>query len=392
MNMARRFLAMKNFISLLRVILLVVLCCGCGSAEASPGQYLVYVGTYTDHGSKGIYAYRFDAAQGLLTPLGLAAESDSPSFLTADRTHKFLYAVNEVDQHAGQPGGTVSAFAINQANGKLSFLNQVSAHDPGPAYISMDRTGKFALIANYPLGSVAAYPIRPDGKLGEASSFVRHKGSSIDKNRQTGPHGHAIELSPDNRFAIAADLGLDELIVYPFDGANGRLGEPHVTRIQPGSGPRHIAFRPDGKFLYLINEMGGTITALSYGAGQGRLTEVQTVSTLPKSFKGENSTAEIAVQPSGKFLYGSNRGDESIVEFAIDQATGKLAFVERVLTGGKTPRNFALDPTGRWLLAENQDSNNIVTFRVDQKTGKLTEAGRAIEVDEPVCLVFVPTH
>jgi 6-phosphogluconolactonase len=363
-----------------------------GTQVAAKDQYLVYVGTYTDHGSKGIYVYRFDTATGRLTSLGLAAESDNPSFLTTDPPYKFLYAVNEVDKYNGQPTGAVSSFTVDRTTGKLSLLNQVSAHDPAPAHISMDRTGKHVLIANYPLGSVGVFPVLKDGRLGEASDFVRHKGSSVggDKERQKGPHAHAIELSPDNRFAIAADLGLDQLIVYPFDVTHGKLGPPHVTKIKLGSGPRHVAFSPNGKFLYLLNEMGNTIAAFSYGADQGRLTELQIVSTLPQGFKGKNITAEIAVHPSGDFLYSSNRGDDSIVVCAIDQATGRLKFVERVSTQGKTPRNFALDPSGSWLLATNQDSNSIVIFRVNRKTGRLTPAGQAVQVPEPVGVVFVP--
>ena len=373
------------------LILLFALCSVFGGAQVSPSdQYLVYVGTYTGHDSQGIYGYRFDASTGHLTSLGLGAQRDNPSFLTVAPGRRFLYAVNEVDQYKGQPTGAVSAFSIDHATGKLSLLNQVSAHDPGPAYISIDRTGKYVFIANYPLGSVAVFPVLADGKLGAASDFVRHKGSSIDKKRQSGPHGHAIELSSDNHFAIAADLGLDQLIVYPFDARTGKLGPPHVVKIKPGSGPRHITFSPDGKFVYLINEMGGTMTVFSYGAAQGKLKELQTVSTLHGGFKGENSTAEIAVHPSGKFVYGSNRGDDSIVVFAIDHATGRLTFVERVPTQGKTPRNFALDPSGRWLFAANQDSNSIVTFQVNQETGRLTPTGQAVRVPEPVCVVFVP--
>lgn len=387
--MSSRFLAPIMQRSLLVLILLFATCVG-GAQVAPSGKYLVFFGTYTDHDSQGIYGYRFDASTGQLAPSGLAAPSDNPSFLTATHDHRFLYAVNEVDQFKGQPTGTVSAFSIDDSTGKLSLLDQVSAHDPGPAYISTDRTGKFVLIANYPLGSVAVFPVLKDGKLAEASDFVRHKGFSIDKDRQAGPHGHAIELSPDNRFAIAADLGLDQLIVYPFDAEKGKLGTPHAVKIKPGSGPRHIAFSSNGKFLYLISEMGGTITAFSYGAARGTLKELQTVSTLPEGFKGENTTAEIVIDPSGNFLYGSNRGDDSIIVFAIDHATGKLTFVQRVSTGGKTPRNFALDPSGHWLLAANQDSNNIVVFQVNQENGRLTPTGQAVKAPEPVCIVFVP--
>jgi 6-phosphogluconolactonase len=391
--MLRRFLMKINLRFFLCFISLVALCSGLGGAQIPPGsKYLVYVGTYTGHDGRGIYAYQFDAATGQLTFLDLAAKSENPSFLTVAPGHRFIYAVNEVDQYQGQAGGAVSAFAVDQATGKLSLLNQVSAHDPGPAFISMDRTGKYALVANYPLGSVAVFPVLKDGRLGEASDFVRHKGSSVDRDRQAGPHGHAIELSPDNRFAIAADLGLDQLIVYPFDAEKGKLGTPRAVKIHPGSGPRHFAFSPNGKFIYLISEMGNTITAFSYSATRAKLTERQTISTLPRGFSGENTTAEIAVHPSGHFLYGSNRGDDSIVVFAVDQGTGRLTFVERVSTQGKTPRNFALDPSGRWLLAANQDSNSITTFRVNQKTGRLTPSGVAVSVAEPACVVFVPVE
>ena len=389
--MSTRSLAKIRLRSFFFFILLVALCSGLGGAQVfASDKYLVYVGTYTDHESQGIYGFRFDAATGQLISLGLAGQSDNPSFLTVALGHRFLYTVNELDHFKGKPIGAVSAFSIDHATGKLSLLNQVAAHDPGPAYLSTDRTGRYVLIASYPLGSVAVFPVSVDGKLGEASDFVRHKGSSIDKERQAGPHGHAIELSPDNRFAIAADLGLDQLIVYPFEAGKGKLGPPQVVKIKPGSGPRHIGFSPSGKFIYLINEMSSTITAFSYSAAQGKLTELQTVSTLHGGFKGENSTAEIAVHPSGNFLYGSNRGDDSIVVFAIDHATGRLTFVERVSTQGKTPRNFAVDPSGHWLLAANQDSNSIVTFQVNQKTGRLTPTGQPVQVTEPVCVAFVP--
>lgn len=362
----------------------------CGAQISTSGKYLVYAGTYTDHGGKGIYAYRFDGATGRLTSLGLAAQGDNPSFLAAAPNQKFLYAVNEVDHYQGQPTGAVSAFAIDAVTGKLTLLNQVSAHDPGPAYISLDRTGKYVLIANYSLGSVAVFPLLENGSLGEPSAFVRHQGSSVNKDRQAGPHAHAIEMSPDNRFAIAADLGLDELLAYPFDMTKGKLGTPRVIKIKPGSGPRHIAFSPNGQFFYLINEMGNTVRVFSYAAENGELKELQTVSTLPKNFRGENTTAEIAVHPSGSFLYGSNRGDDSIVVFAIDHGTGRLTFVECVPTQGKEPRNFALDPSGQWLLAANQNSNSIVEFRINQKNGELTPSGETVQLPEPVCMVFVP--
>lgn len=381
------------------LILLVVpaLLLNAGSAEArtkgkdkDKDKDLVYVGTYTGHGSKGIYGYRFDAATGQLTSLGLAAESEQPAFLAADPSRKFLYASNEMDQYKDQATGAVSAFAIDQATGKLSLLNEVSAQDPGPAHVRVDRTGKGVVVTNYPLGSVTVLPVLDDGRLGEASDFVRHKGSSVNPQRQQGPHAHSVALSPDNRFAIVADLGLDQVIVYPFDAVKGKLGTPHAVKVHPGSGPRHLTFAPNGKFLYLLNEMGSTVTVFAYEPAGGNLTELQTISTLPEAFSGESTAAEIQVLPSGKFIYASNRGDDSIAVFAVAHAKGTLTFVQRVPTQGKTPRNFAIDPSGSWLLAANQNSNDIVTFRINQKTGQLAPTGQVLQLSSPVCIEFVP--
>jgi 6-phosphogluconolactonase len=362
---------------------------------AGPGQqkYLVYVGTYTDHGSKGIYVYRFDSSTGKMTSLGLAAESAEPSFLAVDSSGRFLYSVNETETFNGQPTGAVSAFAIQPNSGKLSLLNQVSSRGTDPAHVTLDRTGKYALVANYTSGSVAVFALLKDGRLGEVTSFVQHKGSSVNPERQKGPHAHAIALSPDNRFAVVADLGLDELLVYSFDAAKGTLGtQPQVVKASPGTGPRHLVFSTDGRFLYMLTEMQSSVVAYSYDAASGALHELQTISSLPKGFSGENTAAEIEIDPSGKFLFASNRGDDSIAVFAIDSHTGMLTHVETDSTGGKTPRNFAIDPTGSWLLAATQDSDNIVVFRVDQKTGHLKASGNVLKVPSPVCLKFVEFH
>jgi len=353
-------------------------------------KYLVYVGTYTDHGSKGIYAYRFDSSTGKLTSLGLAAEAAEPSFLAVDSSGRFLYAVNETLTYNRQPTGAVSAFAIQSDTGKLSLLNQVSSHDEGPAHITLDRTGKYALVSNYELGSVAVLPVLKDGRLGEATSFAQHKGSSVNPERQQGPHAHAIALSPDNRFAVVADLGLDQLLVYGFDAAKGTLGaQPQIVRAAPGAGPRHLVFSPNGRFLYVINELQSTVVTYSYDAATGALHELQTISTLPKGFSGNSAAAEIEIRPDGKFVFASNRGDDSVAVLAIDSDTGMLTQVATAPTGGKTPRNFAIDPTGSWLLAANQDSDEIVVFRIDRKTGHLTPTGETLHVPSPTCLKFV---
>jgi 6-phosphogluconolactonase len=373
------------------ILLLPTLTLSVLANAGGPGQkYLVYVGTYTDHGSKGIYSYRFDSSDGKLTSLGLAAQSAEPSFLAADSGGRFLYAVNETESFNGQPTGAVSAFAIQPDTGKLSLLNQVSSRGADPAHITLDQTGKYALVSNYTSGSVTVFAVLKDGRLGQVTSFVQHKGSSVNPERQKGPHAHAIALSRDNRFAVVADLGLDQLLVYSFDAANGILGaQPQIVKASPGAGPRHLVFSTDGRFLYVMNEMQSSVVAYSYDPTSGALHELQTISALPKGFSGENTAAEIEIHPSGKFLFASNRGDDSIAVFAIDSQTGLLTHVETEPTRGKTPRNFAIDPTGSWLLAANQDSDNIVVFRIDQKTGRLKSTGDVLQVQSPVCLKFV---
>ncbi len=362
------------------------------SAHAASGtKDRVYIGTYTEHGSQGIYVCEFDPSNGTLTAPELAGATANPSFLAVSADHRFLYAINETDHFNGQPTGGVTAFSVARATGKLTLLNQVSSLAPGPAYITLDRSGRHVLVANYDAGSIAVYHLLPDGKIGDSTAFVRHYGSSVDKERQQGPHAHSIAMSADNRFAIVADLGLDELLVYPFDASQGTLGTPRVVKTDPGVGPRHLTLASSGKFVYVINEMKSSLTVYSYDTGDGAMAPLQKISTLPSSFHGENTAAEVVLGASGKFLYASNRGDDnSIAVFSVDQAKGTLTLVEFVPTGGKTPRNFAIDPSGRWLVAANQDSNTIVTFRINPETGRLTPAGKAVEVNSPTIVDFVP--
>jgi len=365
-------------------------------ATAAPrsGKYLVYVGTYTGEGtkSKGIYAFRYDAATGQLTPLGLAAETTNPSFVAAHPNGKFLYAVNEVGDYKGPNSGGVSAFSIDRATGKLTFLNELPSRGADPCYITVDRTGKFVLVANYTGGSVIVYPILEDGRLGEASAFVQHTGHGPNAERQEGPHAHSIDLSPDNRFAFVDDLGLDELLVYKFDAAKGSLtpNDPPFAKLDAGAGPRHFALRPDGKFAYVVTEIGRSVTVFSNDAASGTLQRVQTLTTLPAGFTGRNDDAEIEVLPSGKFLYASNRGHDSIAVFAIDKNTGTLTPIEYVSTKGANPRHFEIDPTGSLLFAASEKSDNIVVFRINAQTGRLTPTGKVLEVAQPVCFKFVP--
>jgi len=367
------------------------------AASNSPkGKYLLFVGTYTEKESKGIYAYSFDSASAELAPLSLAAETSNPSFLAIDPNHRFLYAVNEIQKYKDANSGVVSAFAIdgqkgNRQAGKLQLLNAVASRGADPCYIAFDKTGKYALVANYSGGSVAVFPVQPDGHIGEASAFVQHAGSSVDRERQESPHAHWIETTPDNRFAIAVDLGLDELLIYRFDAKKGTLTpkNPPYAKLDPGAGPRHLSFHPNGKFAYVVNELRSTITTFAYDANNGTMEKLKTVSTLPNNFSGNNDTAEIKVHPSGKFLFASNRGHDTIALFSIDSKTGSLNLVDEFPTQGKTPRNFEIDPTGKFLFVANQNTNNIVVFQIEPSTGRLTATNHTFEVPSPVCLKFM---
>jgi 6-phosphogluconolactonase len=379
--------------SLLMLMITLTVSAVSAAAAEKPGKYLFYVGTYTEEGSKskGIYAFRFDANTAEITPLGLAAETTNPSFVALHPNGRFLYAVNEVGNYKGPNSGGVSAFAIDRATGKLTLLNEVASRGADPCYITVDKTGKNVLVANYTGGSVAVFPVLADGKLGEASAFVQHTGHGADPKRQEGPHAHSIDLSPDNRFAMVDDLGLDELLVYKFDSAKGSLtpNDPAFAKLDAGAGPRHFALHPTGKFAYVVAEMKSSVTAFSNDASSGTLHPLQTLSTLPKGFTGENDDAEIQMHPSGKFLYASNRGHDSIAVFSIDGDKGTLTLVEDTPTQGKIPRSFEIDPTGKFLFAENQKSDNIVVFRIDPNTGHLTPAGQVLEVVSPVCVKFL---
>ncbi|MFZ0866969.1 MAG: lactonase family protein [Candidatus Sulfotelmatobacter sp.] len=379
------------------IFALSVLCAE--AAPASHKKYFVYVGTYTAEAgstSKGIYAYRFDSGTGELTSIGLAAETANPSFLAVHPNHRFLYAVNETSNYQGQKSGAVSAFAIDHATGKLTLLNEVASKGADPCYITVDKTGKWVLVANYTGGSVAVFRVLEDGRLGAASAFIQHTGHGADPERQEGPHAHSIDLSPDERFAIVDDLGLDETLVYKFDKAKGSLSlnDPPIyttlAKADPGAGPRHFAFNPNGKFAYVVNEIQSTVSVSSYDGSAGVLRRLQTISTYPKDFSAHNDDAEIQVLASGKFLYASNRGHDSIAVFAIDPDKGTLTLIEYALTKGKTPRSFEIAPGGSLLFAANEKSNNIVVFSIDAKTGRLTPTGKVLDVSEPVCVKFVP--
>lgn len=358
-------------------------------AHAANHKYLVFVGTYTTKTeSKGIYGYEFDSDTGKLTPKGVAAETPDPSWVAVHPSGRFLYAANEAGKKS-----LVSAFSVDAKSGKLTLMNQMPSLGEDPCYLSFDKTGKYVLVANYSSGTVAVFPILADGRLGEHTAMAKDQGATgPDKERQEGPHAHWIETSPDNRFALVADLGLDEVLVYKFDAASGKLtpNEPAFARLKAGSGPRHAAFHSRGKFIFAVSELSSTATSFAYDAKKGTLKEIGTGSTLPPGFSGRNDVAEVAVHPNGKFLYVSNRGNDSIAILSIDQAKGTLAPAGGVPTGGKEPRHFAIDPSGKYLLAENQFSNNIVVFKTDAATGGLTPTGQVVEAPSPVNIAFWP--
>lgn len=355
-------------------------------AVAQKKSPLLFIGAYTNQMNKGISVARFDMATGAISDMTLAAETVNPTFLAIHPNSKYLYSIGETGQFKGQRTGFVSAFAIDKTSGKLTLLNEVSSKGGGPCHISLDRAGKMAMIANYGSGSVASYQILEDGKLSEAVSFYQDEGKGPVQGRQNGPHAHSIYPTPSGQYAVACDLGTDEIRIYEMNPGKGSLKPKGIVNMAPGSGPRHFAWHPKLTMGYSVNELNSTVTVMAYG-GEGEMDEIQSVSTLPPDYKGpSNSTAEVEVHRSGKWLYVSNRGDDSIAVFAVDKATGKLSWLDRTPTQGQMPRYFFIDPSGRWLLAANQKTNNVIVFGIDQKTGKLLTTGKGMTVGQPVCL------
>lgn len=362
------------------------------SETAQAERYRVFVGTYTggDSISKGVYSCEFDAETGKLSDPVLAAELINPSFLAIHPSGKYLYAVNEVSEGPGRGNGAVTALTIN-ADGTLTKINHQASEGGAPCHCNVDATGTNLLIANYGGGNVAVYPISEDGSLKPVSCNIQHEGSSVDKSRQQAPHAHSINVSSDNKFAYAADLGLDKIMIYKLDAEAHTLSPANqpAALVTPGGGPRHFAIHPSGKFAYTNNEMTMVVTGFSRNPEDGSLRAIQEISTIPAGFDGRKSTAECLVHSSGKFLYVSNRGHETITAYTIDQETGLLTYVENEPTGGKEPRNFFIDPSGEWLLAENQNSDTVYVFSIDQQTGALKQTGDFITVGRPVCIRMV---
>ncbi|HYG24693.1 MAG TPA: lactonase family protein [Verrucomicrobiae bacterium] len=364
---------------------LLLLACGFSAAAE---EFHVYFGTYTRGESRGIYRSRFDSKEGTLTSPELAAEIQNPSFLAMHPSAKTLYAAGELDS-----GGSVTAFSVNATSGALTRLNQESSGGRGPCHVSINHAGTAALVANYGGGSISLLPLRPDGTIAPASSTIQHNGSSVH-SRQAAAHAHFITASPDDRFAHVCDLGLDQIVSYSFRAASNsdpiQLSSTAVqrARTKPGAGPRHLAFSPDGKCVYVINELNNTVSVFHYDSSNGAMSEVQSISSLPESFTSESTAAGIAVHPSGKFVYASNRGHDSIAVFAVEPA-GKLRFVAHQTAGIRTPRHFVVDPTGHWMLVENQSGNSVVVFGIDLATGTLKRSSNSMAVASPVCAVFV---
>jgi len=377
------------------VLLLTIAALACAaparkSNAADDAPTIVFIGTYTKGEEPGIYSFRMNSQTGELEAIGTTGGIASPSFLAIHPSGKYLYAASEISDFDGKPTGAVAALAITPRTYELKLLNKQPSMGDGPCYVTVDHTGHCVLVANYGGGSVAALPIGEGGKLEAPSSSIQHEGKSVT-DRQTSPHAHSINVDKNNKFAFAADLGLDKVLIYRFDAQHGKLqpNNPPAAMLKPGAGPRHFSFHPSGQFAYVCNELDSTVTAFAYEAERGELKTLQTLSTLPADFRDSNSTAEVQVHPAGKFVYVSNRGHNSLAIFAVDQKTGKLTAVGHQSTGGKTPRNFGIHPSGKFILAANQDTDNVVVLKVDLENGKLTPTGTEVKVPQPVCVKFL---
>ncbi len=375
----------NNFLIISLLLLLMVQHNTTGAERAeNDEQFYLFIGAYTDSDEEGISIFQFDASDGELTYLTSAKGIKNPSYLAINEKKNLLIAVNEISNFNGENSGSVSSFRINPLTGSLTLLSQVPSGGGSPCYVSINKSATLAFVANYSGGNVSVFPMK-DGKLSNFSNLKQHSGSGAT-DRQKAPHAHSIVLEPNENFALAVDLGIDQVITYSIDEKKGLLSAENQYVLDPGSGPRHMEFHPNKRLAFVINELNSTITSCSYDAKKGSLSTVSRVSTLPSDFEGENYCADIHVSPGGKFLYGSNRGHDSMVIFQIDPESGTLTYVGHQSVKGNWPRNFMIDPTGKFLLVANQNSNNVVVFKIDAETGQLRSNGVEVQVNKPVCL------
>lgn len=359
-----------------------------------PFDYFLYVGSAkydTAEFARHVYLCEFESDAARLVFGGVAATVVNPGFLAVSPDERFLFVESEVAEFKGTKSGGISSFAVDQRTGELMFLSDRSSEGRAPAFLSLDRNGRHLFTVNYHSGSVAVFPIGSDGRLGEASAVRQSTGSSAHPTRQLSSHPHSVYVCPGNRFLLVPDLGLDRVLIYRFDARTGVLtpNDPPYASVTLGSGPRHLAFAPDLRFAYVLNELHSSITVFAFDALSGTLEKKETISALPSGFRGENLSAEIEVARSGKVMYVSNRGNDSIAVFSLEPETGQPALIEHISCGGKTPRFITTDPTGSCLLVANQDSGNVAVFRIHQQTGRLSPSAESIAVPDPVCIAFV---
>ncbi|MEZ5384019.1 MAG: lactonase family protein [Prosthecobacter sp.] len=360
------------------------------ASSSFAAEPLVFISAFASGDKAGVHAFSFDSEKGSLKPLHRTTEIQNPFFLVVSPDKRFLYAI-DAEKFGGDEDEKVAGFALEGRTGRLQKLNEQSARGTASCYLDVDATGKSVLVANYSTGSVASLPVKADGSLGEAVSFIQHSGSSVNPERQKGPNAHSIVISPDNRFALAADLGIDKIMIYKLDAAKAALTPNNAqpfAKMQLGSGPRHLTFHPDGKRVYVINELVNTVTFFDWNASGGTLTEKQTISTLPADFTGKSYTADLKITPDGKHLYGTNRGHDSIAAYRIAD-DGKLSLIGIEPSLGKGPQNLLITPDGRWLLCANMPGNSVVVFQIDATTGKITPHGDPVEMPMPSCIRWV---
>jgi 6-phosphogluconolactonase len=349
-------------------------------------EILVYISSYTQENPVGIRLYALELASGKLSSLGHGSQLSQASYMAVDSNRMKLYAVSETGEYEGKAGGSVAAYDIDPKSGHLTWLNQKSTYGGAPCFVSLDQTASCLYVSNYSKGNVCVFPVDDDGKLGEASDIHQHEGKGPNASRQDGPHAHSITPDFNNRFAIAADLGIDQLVIYDMDISGRKLKEHNEVHLQAGAGPRHIAFRLNASCLYVLNELNSTVTAMRYDQAEGNASPMQTISTLPREFKSENTAADIHLSPDERLLYASNRGHNSIAAFAIEEHSGTLTAIGHYSTLGETPRNFVISPDGEFLLAANQDSGDVRVWKIDQASGELIDTGHAVKVPQPVCI------